>query len=64
MRYFNLIFIAFILCACGKHDKNCMSMEEATLRCKAELVSEYFPGRVPDLLNQTCERSYSVEACY
>jgi hypothetical protein len=41
-----------------------MSREEATLRCKADVVSEYFPGQAPETLMTQCEYFYPVESCY
>lgn len=64
MRYLTIIFIAFILCSCGKQDQKCMSMEEATLRCKADLVQRYYPGNVPTIENRICEMTYPVQGCY
>lgn len=58
------VLILILLVSCGKQDQECMSMEEATLRCKADLIQEYYPGRVPDMNNRICETSYPVQGCY
>lgn len=64
MQYLTIISIAFILCACGKQDQKCMSMDEAVLRCKADLVQRYYPGQVPTTENRICEMTYPVQSCY
>lgn len=64
MRHLAIILIAFSLISCGKTDKKCMSMEEAVLRCKADLIQRYWPGQVPESENRICEMTYPVQGCY
>jgi hypothetical protein len=56
--------ILLILLSCGKSEKRCVSIEEARLRCKADVVRDYWPGTAPESLMKQCEYYYPVEACY
>lgn len=58
------LLILIFLVSCGKQDQKCMSMEEATLRCKADLIQRYYPGNVPSTENRICEMTYPVQSCY
>lgn len=59
------LFILFFLVSCGEPSKDCISGEEAVLRCKAEAVSKYYPGSTPDYEYDFCQARYPVSnTCY
>ena len=62
-RYYPFILIVF-LTSCGEPSEKCKSQEEAILRCQADLVAEYFPGKAPELLMNQCKSFYPTKSCY
>jgi len=62
-RYFVISLLIF-LTSCGEPSEKCMSQDEAILRCQADIVAEYFPGRAPEILMNQCKSFYPTQSCY
>lgn len=61
MRY---LLILILLASCGKPSSKCVGKEEATLRCKAEVVGRWYPVQASQFELNQCERFYPVQSCY
>lgn len=60
MKYLILI----LLISCGKRDENCISRQEAILRCQADKVQRYYPSEAPKDEMEQCKNDHLVESCY